>query len=107
MNMPEEAAQAAEQAVRLTYQDKLYMPFVENAKEILPLLEESSSEEGRCFVEEVRKIYNENRRSLSAVLEDENRSSLSILTKENRKSLSSYLTAGQMWRSPENSILRK
>ena len=85
MNMPEEAAQAAEQAVRLTYQDKLYMPFVENAKEILPLLEESSSEEGRCFVEEVRKIYNENRRSLSAVLEDENRSSLSILTKREQE----------------------
>ena len=61
------------------------MPFVENAKEILPLLEESSSEEGRCFVEEVRKIYNENRRSLSAVLEDENRSSLSILTKREQE----------------------
>ena len=61
------------------------MPFVENAKEILPLLKDISQEKEEYFVGRIKEIYTENKRSLSAVLEDANRSSLSILTKREQE----------------------
>ena len=58
------------------------MPFVENAKEIFPILEDISLEgEERGFIDLVRKIYSDNKRNLSVVLDDTNQSGLSILTK--------------------------
>ncbi len=52
-------------ALHLACEDGIYMPFVENAKEILPLLKDISQEKCRWTHQE---IYTENKRDLSADL---------------------------------------
>lgn len=83
--MNSEAEDSLQLALHLACEDGIYMPFVENAKEILPLLKDISQEKEEYFVGRIKEIYTENKRSLSAVLEDANRSSLSILTKREQE----------------------
>lgn len=85
MGMNSEAEDSLQLALHLACEDGIYMPFVENAKEILPLLKDISQEKEEYFVGRIKEIYTENKRSLSAVLEDANRSSLSILTKREQE----------------------
>ena len=86
-------------ALHLACEDGIYMPFVENAKEILPLLKDISQEKSKEYVcwTHQGNIYRKQAGSLSAGLRGcEPGSSLGILTKENRKSHCWSLTERQM-----------
>lgn len=86
LKLSEEARQEAEKAISLSLKDRLYLPFVENGKEFIPILDDLFQEqESYLFTEEVRRIYRENSQNLSAVIGDEKNSPLSILTKREQE----------------------
>lgn len=87
LNMDAKMQSEAEDAVSLAYQDRLYIPFVENGREFVPLLDGlfSEDDERRQFSDEVKRIYEENRKNLEAVIREEENSPLSILTKRERE----------------------
>ena len=86
LKLSEKALQEAEKAISLSLKDCLYLPFVENGREFLPLLERPFPEdEVRLFAKEVRRIYGENGQNLSAAINEDDSSPLSILTKRERE----------------------
>ncbi len=81
-----DAFDSMSRAIELAGEDRLYLPFVENGREVLALFDDMLLVGDRSgFAQKVRKIYEENGKNLSVVLSEEEQTPLSILTKREQE----------------------
>ena len=82
----DESRDALNCAVVLASEDRLYLPFVENGRAVIPLFADlPAAEECSDFVKRVMEIYRENEKNLSVFISDETQSPLSTLTKREKE----------------------
>ena len=82
----DESRDSVSRAVALASEDRLYLPFVENGREIIPLFADLLViDESAAFVKRVEELYEEHKKNLSIVLSEEEQSPLSILTKREQE----------------------
>ena len=86
LNMGDLALQHIKKAVEDSYEDKLYMPFVENARNLSTFLHISEfTGEQRDFADKCSQLYKKYKKHLNVMLEEGDESPLSLLTKRERE----------------------
>ncbi|MGP1442070.1 MAG: LuxR C-terminal-related transcriptional regulator [Anaerovoracaceae bacterium] len=86
LGMRDLALDHIKKAVEDAYEDKLYMPFVENSRSLYPFLQNNElCGAQRDFADKCRQLYKKYKKNLNVMLKEGDDSPLSMLTKRERE----------------------